>query len=133
MMCRLLEVGRSSYYAWRSRSESRRTREDRRLVVEIELAHRASGRVYGSPRVHRELRASGIRCGCKRVARLMREHGIRAKQARRFRPTTDSNHGEPVAANLLDRRFEVAAPDRVWACTWRQCWTCIRAVWWVGQ
>ena len=123
MMCRLLEVKRSTYYAWRSRAESRRAREDRRLLVEIALAHRASGGVYGSPRVHRELRAGGIRCGRKRVARLMREHGIRAKQARRFRATTDSHHGKPVAANLLDRRFEVATPDRVWAADLTYIWT----------
>ncbi len=93
------------------------------MLVEIEVAHRASGGVYGSPRVHRELRAGGIRCGRKRVARLMREHGIRAKQARRFRATTDSHHGKPVAANLLDRRFEVPAPDRVWAADVTYIWT----------
>ena len=78
MMCRLLAVKRSTYYAWRRRPESRRTKEDRRLVMEIELSHKASDRTYGSPRVHEDLQERGIRCGRNRVARLMRERGIRA-------------------------------------------------------
>lgn len=123
MMCRLLEVRRSTYYAWRRRAESRRAKEDRRLVVEIKLSHKASDRTYGSPRVHRDLREQGIRCGCKRVARLMRENGIRAKQARRFKATTDSDRGAPVAANLLDRQFEVDRPDRVWTADITYIWT----------
>jgi putative transposase len=123
MMCRLLEVRRSTYYAWRRRPESRRAKEDRRLVMEIKLSHKASDRTYGSPRVHQDLREQGIRCGCKRVARLMRENGIRAKQARRFKATTDSDHDAPVAANLLDRQFEVDRPDRVWTADITYIWT----------
>jgi transposase InsO family protein len=115
MMCRLLEVKRSSY-CWRAK-------QDRRLVVEIELSHKASDRTYGSPRVHQDLQEQGIRCGCKRVARLMRENGIRAKQARRFKATTDSAHNEPVAPNLLDRQFEVDRPDRVWTADITYIWT----------
>ena len=92
MMCRLLEVKRSTYYAWRRRPESRRAKVDRRLQLEIEVSHKASDRSYGSPRVHQDLQALGIRCGRKRVARLMRESGIRAKQARRYKGTTDSDH-----------------------------------------
>jgi len=123
MMCRLLEVRRSTYYAWRKRPESRRTKEDRRLVIEIELSHKASDRTYGSPRVHEDLQEQGIRCGRKRVARLMRENGIRAKQARRFKATTDSDHNDPVAPNLLDREFHVDVPDRVWAADLTYIWT----------
>ena len=123
MMCRLLEVRRSTYYAWRKRPESRRTKEDRRLVIEIELSHKASDRTYGSPRVHEDLQEQGIRCGRKRVARLMRENGIRAKQARRFKATTDSDHNDPVAPNLLDREFHVDVPDRVWVADLTYIWT----------
>lgn len=123
MMCRLLEVRRSTYYAWRRRPESRRTKEDRRLVIEIELSHKASDRTYGSPRVHEDLQEQGIRCGRKRVARLMRENGIRAKQARRFKATTDSDHNDPVAPNLLDREFHVDVPDRVWVADLTYIWT----------
>ncbi len=127
MMCRLLEVRRSTYYAWRGRPESRRAQEDRRLVFAIQLAHKASDRTYGSPRVHQDLQVEGIRCGRKRVARLMRENGIRAKQARRFKATTDSVHTEPVAPNLLDRQFAVDRPDRVWTADITYIWT--RAGW----
>ena len=92
-------------------------------MVEIELSHQASDRTYGSPRVHQDLQAQGIRCGCKRVARLMRENGIRAKQARRFKATTDSDHNHPVAPNLLDREFHVGVPDRVWVADLTYIWT----------
>jgi putative transposase len=93
------------------------------LVIEIELSHKASDRTYGSPRVHEDLQEQGIRCGRKRVARLMRENGIRAKQARRFKATTDSDHNDPVAPNLLDREFHVDVPDRVWVADLTYIWT----------
>lgn len=127
MMCRLLEVRRSTYYAWRTRPESRRTKEDRLLLIEIEISHNASDRTYGSPRVHRDMQGKGIRCGVNRVARLMREKRIRAKQARRYKVTTNSDHSHPVAANLLDRQFDVAEPDRVWTADITYIWT--RAGW----
>lgn len=117
-MCRVLAVAKAGYYAWRGREPSARARADARLAVEIKAAHRKSRRTYGSPRVHAELRARGVVCSEKRVARVMREEGIRAKPRRRFRVTTDSRHGEPVAPNVLDRQFgleTIAAPDRVWA------------------
>lgn len=124
MMCRLLEVKRSTYYAWRRRPESRRAQMDRRLQLEIKVSHKASDRSYGSPRVHQDLQALGIRCGRKRVARLMRESGIRAKQARRrYKVTTDSAHTHPVADNLLDRQFDVDGPDRVWTADITYIWT----------
>lgn len=114
-MCRVLEVSTSGYYDWRARSESRRQKEDRCLVVEIKAIHRQSRQTYGSPRIHDQLKDRGLRCGKKRVARLMRLHGIRAKQTRRFKATTDSAHNRPVAENVLARRFTPAAPDVVWA------------------
>ena len=122
-MCRLLGVKRSTYYAWRRRPESRRTKEARLLLIEIEISHKASGRTYGSPRVHEDLQKRGIPCGRNRVARLMRERGIRAKQARRYKATTDSNHNHPVAANLLDRQFDVDELDRVWTADITYIWT----------
>ena len=127
MMCRLLEVKRSTYYAWRTRPESRRTKEDRLLLIEIEISHKASDRTYGSPRVHQDMQGKGVRCGVNRVARLMRERRIRAKQARRYKVTTNSDHSHPVAANLLDRQFDVAEPDRVWTADITYIWT--RAGW----
>ena len=69
--CRVLEMSSSAYYAWRWRPESRRVREDRRLLVEIKAIHLAKRETYGSPRIHAELEAQGLRHGEKRVARLM--------------------------------------------------------------
>ena len=93
------------------------------MLIEIEISHKASGRTYGSPRVHEDLQKRGIPCGRNRVARLMRERGIRAKQARRYKATTDSNHNHPVAANLLDRQFDVDELDRVWTADITYIWT----------
>ncbi len=121
MMCRVLEVSRSGYYAWRGRLESRRAIVDRGLVVELRAIHEKTRRSYGSPRIAQELKG---RCGRHRVARLMRENGIIAKRARRFRPaTTESRHDLPIVGNVLDRRFRVEAPNRVWASDLTYVWT----------
>lgn len=114
LLCRVLGVSRSGYYAWCRRPVSRRAQANRRLLVAIRVAHAASRGTYGSPRIHAELCAQGEPCGRHRVARLMRQHGIRAKQARRFRVTTDSAHGRPVAPNLLARRFDAPGINRRW-------------------
>jgi transposase InsO family protein len=112
--CALLEVSRSGYYAWCRRGESRRTVTNRMLVGAITHVHHTMDRTYGSPRMQQELVGLGFRCGRHRVARLMQAYGIRAKQARRFRVTTDSRHGFGIAPNHLGRRFTVPAPNMVW-------------------
>lgn len=116
-MCRVLEVSRAGYYAWRARPLAERVREDRRLREQIRQVHVAVRGRYGSPRVHQELLALGIPCGKHRVARLMRAEGLHAKSPPRYRVTTQSDHAERVAPNVLARQFAVAhagAPDRVW-------------------
>jgi putative transposase len=115
VMCRMLEVSRGGFYAWRNRPESTRSREDRRLLVKVKASHAASRETYGSPRVHRDLREDGETIGRDRVARLMREAGLRCKRRRRYRVTTDSNHSQPVAANVLARDFTAEASNRKWA------------------
>lgn len=122
-MCRALKVSTSGYYAWRSRPESESSRSNRVLLVEIKAAYERKKRRYGSPRIFRDLKARGIKCGENRVARLMREHGVRAKQARKFRATTDSKHEMPVAENLLDRQFDVDRPNAVWVSEITYLWT----------
>ena len=87
VLCEVLEVSRSGFYAWQSRPPSDPTRQDAQLAVEITAAHGKSGERYGSPRVHRALRKKGVRVGEKRVARLMREKGLAGRQKRRFRRT----------------------------------------------
>jgi putative transposase len=118
LMCRVLGVSVSGFYAWRKRGPSERSKKDRALLLEIDRCHKASRRIYGSPRVFRSLREElGLAVGEKRVARLMREAGLRAKTARRFKATTDSGHVFPIAPNVLRRRFSpdfAGAPNRVW-------------------
>jgi hypothetical protein len=94
----------------------RRHLSDEALVVHIRAAYAENRGAYGWPRIWRQLRAQGIRVGKQRVQRLMREHGIRARGKRRFRvTTTDSRHDLPIAPNLLNRNFTVAAPNQAWA------------------
>lgn len=114
-MCRQLGVSRSGFYAWCKRTPSQRTLQDALLVDEIKASHEQSRGTYGSPRVVKDLKERGIAVGRRRVARLMRRHGISGRRPRRFRKTTDSAHGFAVAANVLDRQFDVDRPDKVWA------------------
>ena len=115
LMCRVLEVSASGYYAWRSRPESSRSRANRALLADVRRLHAEHHGRYGSPRMHAALRAEGRTASRGRVARLMRRHGIRALAGRRFRPcTTDSRHYLPIAPNLLQQEFVASAPNRVW-------------------
>ncbi len=114
ILCRVLGVSRSGFYAWQGRPPSTRATEDEALASAIANAHRKSRGTYGSPRVHAALRAEGRRLSRKRVIRLMRAQRLAARRRRRFRRTTQSTHGLPVAENVLARRFEVAAPNVAW-------------------
>lgn len=117
-MCRVLEVSRAGYYAWRVRPLCERVKEDRVLPAKIAAIQDQVKHRYGSPRTHQELKALGFRCGKHRVARLMRQAGLRAKGARRFRVTTQSDHTEAIVPHVLDRQFTLEAqptPDRTWA------------------
>ena len=81
-MCRVLEVSENGYYNWRKRGKSRRKQDDEQLVSRIEDAYHENRGVYGSPRIHAEMKAQGIKCGRKRIARLMREQNISASRER---------------------------------------------------
>jgi len=116
VMCRVLGVSRSGFYAWRNRPRVTPTmKSNRALLGKIRAIHSRSRKTYGSPRVHRQLRREEIRVGRNRVARLMREDALRGRIRRRFRSTTDSNHSLPVAPNTLNREFSAKSPDHVWA------------------
>lgn len=117
-MCRVLEVSKAGYYAWRARPLCERVKADDVLYAKVKAIHDRTRKRYGSPRIHRALRTAGYRCGKKRVARLMREHALRATPKRAFRITTNSAHTAPVAPNHLQRQFAVTAVpalDRAWA------------------
>jgi putative transposase len=111
VLCAALDVSVSGYYAWRSRGPSQRQQDDQRLGAQIAQVFRAGRGVYGSPRVHARLQAAGMCCGRKRVARLMQEQGLAARRPRHTPRTTDSQHTQPVAPNVLARDFCATAPQ----------------------
>lgn len=123
MMCDVLEVSRSGFYAWAGREPSQRAKDDAELAAEIVEIFEESRGTYGSPRVHAELDARDFRVGRKRVERHMREQGLVGRRKPKFRRTTDSNHREPIAPNVVDRNFEVDEPDRVWVADITYIWT----------
>lgn len=115
MMCRVLQVSRSGFYAWRRRKPSRRAQREAELIKKIRKVHEDSRGLYGYPRAHRALLIEGEVVSRNTVARLMRKAKIRARIRRRYVPrTTDSRHERPVADNLLQRDFAAAAPNRKW-------------------
>lgn len=115
LACEALGVSPSGYHDHKLRSgrPGRRVGDDA-LLVHVRAIHAESRAEYGWPRVWKELLARGIRVGKERVRKLMKLHGIKARGKRKFKATTDSRHGLPVAENLLDRAFTQTAPDRVW-------------------
>lgn len=114
-LCTALCVSRSGYYAWRMRPESQREEANRVLLSQIQAIHKDSREAYGAVKTWKQLRAEGIFCGRHRVARLRRANGIEAKRMHRFRLAYKARNNVPVAPNRLNRQFEVAAPNRVWA------------------
>jgi transposase InsO family protein len=113
-MCHVLEVSENGYYNWRKREKSQRKQDDEQLTERIKDAYDDNRGVYGSPRIHAELKEQGIYCGRKRIARLMREKGISAGKKRQKARTTDSSHDSPIAPNLLSRDFTADAPNKKW-------------------
>lgn len=118
LLCKNVGVTRQGFYAWRRRGPSRRELADGELCERIRRVHAETEGIYGSPRIHAELRlADGIRVGRKRVARLMRKLGLRGADGRRGGPrTTRRDPVRPVAPDLVDRRFARAEPNRLWVC-----------------
>lgn len=123
MMCRLLEVSRSGFYAWRNRPASKKATRARRLLVKIKAIFQRSRRSYGSPRIWHELVAGGEKVGRGQIARLMRENGICAKQKRKYKATTNSTHNLPVAPNILGAMDPVSEENEVWITDITYLWT----------
>jgi transposase InsO family protein len=119
-MCRVLEVSVAGFYAYLKRPMSWRAVIDEVLMAHIRIAFAESGETYGAPRMLQELQEIGLPTSTKRVARLMREDGLVARPRKRRRVvTTNSNHAEPIAPNLVARKFDVngVAVNRVWVVT----------------
>ena len=115
IMCKVLGISSSGYYAWSGRSESKRTAANRQLLDDIRRIHIASSGTYGSPRVHAVMHRNGQNVGRGRIETLMRRAGIFGLAAlpRRAR-TTESRHSYPIAPNLLARNFTAQAPNQIW-------------------
>ena len=115
--CRALGLSRSAYYAYlrtKNATSSKRRQKRRRLEHAIRTAFEEFRGRYGRPRLLRVLRSRGVRIGANLLRKKMAQMGLQAKPRRRYRTTTDSNHGRPCSPNLLKQQFEVAAPNRVW-------------------
>ncbi len=114
MLCCVLEVSPSGYYAWRKRPPSARRQADMLLGDRIEAFHRQSRCTYGRPKIHADLRDEGIAVSGKRVARLMRERGICGVSRRKGTITTIRNRDAQPAPDLVDRNFRADRPDQLW-------------------
>jgi putative transposase len=119
VMCRVLDVAESGYYAWRQRQPSVRQHADERLSQHIHQIFLEGRGVYGSPRVHAALQQQGIGC----VARLMRQAGLSVHRKPRRVCTTDSQHDQPVAPNVLHRNFQAQRPNEKWVADITGVWT----------
>jgi transposase InsO family protein len=122
-LCSILGVSASGYYAWKAKTASRRQRKDLVFLTHIRGHFTCSNETYGSPRMHAALKAQGLSIGRHRVARLMRDNGLRALQRRRFKRTTDSQHDNPVAPNLLEQDFTATGPNQKWGSDISYIWT----------
>ena len=113
VMCRVLDVSSSGYYAWVKRRPSARAVTDAALIVEIRAAHAASKGTYGAPRIQIDLADAGIRVSRKRIARLMRNAGL-AGVSRRKGTVTTVRDGARQAPDLVDRNFTADRPNMLW-------------------
>src|SRR5215207_4799403 len=114
LLCKMVGISKSGYYAWKSRAPSKRSREDAVLTERIVEVHRRSREIYGYLQVHAELRALGVRCGRRRVARLTRRAGVRGCMRGRKKRTTRRDLRATPAPDLVERNFAATAPDRLW-------------------
>lgn len=114
MLCRVLEVSPSGFYAWRERPASARKKADLLLGDRVEALHRQSRRTYGRPRLHADLKDEGIKVSGKRLARLMRERNIVGASRRKGVITTVRDRDARPAPDLIDRKFSADRPDQLW-------------------
>lgn len=113
-LCRCLQVTRSGFYAWGKRPASSHQQTDDRLPVLVRASFTQSKQRYGSPRIYEDLIEQGVAVSRKRVVRLMQEEGLKARQRRRYKGTTMSDHDQAVAANVLNQDFTAEARNQRW-------------------
>ena len=114
VLCRVLNVSKSGYYAYIKRPLSKHATYDKRLELEIMTAHKRTHGTYGAERLQKHLLSCGIKAGICRIRRLRKMLGIRCKQIKKYKATTDSSHTLPVADNLINQNFVVSTPNQIW-------------------
>lgn len=121
VLCRVMQVSRSGFYDWARRDESDPEREA--LILRVQEIHARKRGSYGSRRMSLALQREGHPVGRYQARSLMRGAEVECRQRRRYRATTDSDHGRPLAPNLLARQFEVEVTNRVWCADITAIWT----------
>jgi putative transposase len=114
LMCKMLDVHPSGFYAWCANPLSARSKENQAITSQIKQCWLESGAVYGYRKIHDDLRHLGIACGQQRVWRLMKAQGLRSQAGYRRRPNSKPGEASAAAPNVLDRKFEVATPNDSW-------------------
>jgi putative transposase len=122
-MCQALEVSRSGYYDWLTRSPSAHAHQDQMLSERIRVHFEANRRVYGTRRLKACLADEGEYVSRRRIGRLMAQQDLQVKTRRKFKVTTDSHHGQAVAPHVLERQFDVNEPDTVYVGDITYIWT----------
>lgn len=116
-LCSLAQVSRSGYYDWLGRLESKRSRQNRSLLVLIKSSYHESHETYGAIRVHRDIHNQGAECGKNRVARLMKESGLKSIHRQKYKPqTTQSKVNDLVSPNVISQDFTAKAENQKWGC-----------------
>jgi putative transposase len=123
ILCDVMQVARSGYYAWLKCPTSARQIKNEELVALVKEIFSDSHETYGTRRIAKALEGRGIPCGRARARTLMKLAGVKVKRRRRFKATTDSKHKLPVAPNLLEQDFTVDEPNKVWVSDISYIWT----------
>lgn len=123
VLCSVMCVSRSGYYAWLGRKPSARQQQQEARAKKVKAVHEKSGASYGSPRVCRQLRKMGEVISFKTVAKLMRDNDLAARRKRKFKVTTDSRNTKRIAPNLLERDFTAERKNQVWVTDVTAVWT----------
>ena len=121
-LCEALDVSRSGFHAWLTRSPSQRSRDDEEIGAKVRESFIGSARTYGARRVWRDVLAEGIDCGLHRIERLMRAQALRARPRRRRLPKDDGQRSV-IAPNTLDREFNAKRPNQRWIADFTYVWT----------
>jgi len=123
-LCEALDVSRSGFHAWLTRSPSRRTRYDEELTASMRTSFLGSDRTYGAKRVWRDVLAKGLSCGLHRIERLMRKNAMKARPRRRYLPADNGDRVvSAIAPNVLDRQFHAPVPNKRWIADFTYIWT----------